>query len=756
MSTPMEVDSSTDVDLYDSPEVPPIPTVHALIIGIDTYPKFHNLTGAARDARRFKKFVRNYLFAEESNIITLLNQAASREAILNGFEKLISNDKINQDDPIIIYFAGHGSRIEKPKEWEDDWPTVTPMIEMMCPSDLDPAAGSWESEEGRGIPDRTIAALLHRLSQKKGDNITLILDCCCSAGLDRGDTQYLTRGIAKPPRITAFCDDDIVKLAGPKADRGVQEGFWGKHHASHVLLAACGVNQEAKEVISTRCGVFTNELIKVLTREDVELNQLTYTSLMNQLRMPNFQTPHCEGQNIGRRLFNKWRSGANPAYIAGTTRTNPEGPGGVEATYVLHAGEVHGVVPGSTYAIHGINIDEEETPDFNPPLCNAIVGSVTSFTAQLRCVPLEVDTDSPPNIPEVFYAKRLTEGEEARQFIVYCNDARWFSSVISADVHRALGFTFISPLSNPQSLNPELADLRVTYTPQRVSFERKTGTLVSDFVGTRYRDFFPPHQAKYKLKDVIRAALRFKLHLSKQQSSSGDKAVQGVLKTKVWFELKELDSSNYEGRKPIGRNILLHADPNQSSKAPKSKQDIVSDRVVASQDPDEGMDDSTVTLEVKRWYTLIIHNDSDTPLYPYVAFFDPGMLQIDFWYTPAIGGEAPGSNGGPAQVDFPLPAKSTLGIGYGESSTSPWTFEFAEGDNCDIGYFKIYLTTKNSDFSSVAQDTPFTAPDFNSLSNDTNTNIQDDRGDEEKVVGDAWIARTLVVKQVPEGQGHGS
>ncbi|TFK62483.1 hypothetical protein BDN72DRAFT_737044, partial [Pluteus cervinus] len=86
--------------------------IHALIIGIDRYPKYHNLTGAANDARRFRQFVRNYLFAKESNIITLLDEAASRQAILDKFEGLISNENIKRDDPIIIYFAGHGSRVE--------------------------------------------------------------------------------------------------------------------------------------------------------------------------------------------------------------------------------------------------------------------------------------------------------------------------------------------------------------------------------------------------------------------------------------------------------------------------------------------------------------------------------------------------------------------------------------------------------------------------------------------------------------------
>ncbi|TFK62479.1 hypothetical protein BDN72DRAFT_848644 [Pluteus cervinus] len=694
-----------------SVETLPIPTIHALIVGIDRYPKYHNLTGAVNDARRFRQFVRNYLFAKESNIITLLDEAASRQAILDEFEGLISNENITRDDPIIVYFAGHGSRVEKPKEWVD-WPTVTQTIEIIFPSDFDPAADGTESEVGQGIPDRTVTALLHQLSQKRGDNITLILDCCRSKS-NPGDARDETRGTAKFPKISSYCDERIVKQLRTHRSSS-RQGFWGKHHSSYVLLTACRINEQAGEARSSRHGIFTRELIRVLRQMDI--NRLTYTSLMNQLRMPIWQTPQWEGQNTRRRLFNKWRPGANPEYITGTKRTSPDK--GEPPTYVLHAGEMHGIVPGSTYAIHLVDIDEDDSPAFNPKLCDAIVENVGSSVSQLK---LLVDMTKPPHMPPVFYGKCVTEGP-AQLLVVYCNRPIWFNSIIHPNTHTDLGFTLISPRSNPQSLDPKLADLRIIRkrADKHVYFRGKKGTVVSESIGSGYKAL-SFEQAERKLKDVIKAAICFRRRLSRQQGLARNREIEIKLKMKVWLELKELDPVT---AKPIGGNLLLLA--NSGAQAPR--QDTATESVLA----DRTMDDLTVTLRTGRSYCVLIHNDSDIPLYAYAESFEPKILKIGC--------------GGPALVEVP-PEESILRPGSGEAGTSLVTFELAEGATRGIGFIKVYLSPSNQNFKGFMQPSPYTFPGLDP--SNVSSNAKDQRN-EGNIVGDAWVARTIVVKQVSE------
>ncbi|TFK17450.1 hypothetical protein FA15DRAFT_698436, partial [Coprinopsis marcescibilis] len=53
------------------------------------------------------------------SIVTLTEQAATRSAILSTFKThLIDNRHIKPDDPIVFYFAGHGTRVKGPQGWE--------------------------------------------------------------------------------------------------------------------------------------------------------------------------------------------------------------------------------------------------------------------------------------------------------------------------------------------------------------------------------------------------------------------------------------------------------------------------------------------------------------------------------------------------------------------------------------------------------------------------------------------------------------
>jgi hypothetical protein len=63
-------------------------------------------------------------------------------------------------------------------------------------------------------------------------------------------------------------------------------------------------------------------------------------------------------------------------------------------------------------------------------------------------------------------------------------------------------------------------------------------------------------------------------------------------------------------------------------------------------------------------------------------------------------------------VDAPLPPKSQLTIGYGNGSASPWQFRLCDGDDHDVGFFKLFLTTSPADFSSITQESPFSTQDF--------------------------------------------
>ena len=280
--------------------------VLAVVIGINRYlsPEYEDLEGAVPDADAFEEFLREQLKVPQVNIRSLRDEKATRDAILSCFYWLRDDVTYKKDEAsIVFYFAGHGAQTTKPEGWED-WVTTTGQIEMLCPSDIGmPSTSSNPGEEPEefihGIPDRTISMLLNHISDIKGNNLvgdiacrsrprhltfaqTLVLDCCSSGGINRGESELVIRRISEPPKLKPTSDQSIWSREVRRG--GIAAGFSGKFHASHVLLAACGRDQFAFENPREHRGLFTMSLIKVLKSE--EFSTLTYVSLMHKIRMP--------------------------------------------------------------------------------------------------------------------------------------------------------------------------------------------------------------------------------------------------------------------------------------------------------------------------------------------------------------------------------------------------------------------------------------------------------------------------------------
>jgi hypothetical protein len=99
-----------------------------------------------------------------AQIKTLINKEATRDAIIAALRDLKNNTSIHRGNPILIYYAGHGSTVKAPDGWEAGGDEIQILItyDTLCDS---------EGEVTVGIPDRTIGVLLEQLAQEKDDNI---------------------------------------------------------------------------------------------------------------------------------------------------------------------------------------------------------------------------------------------------------------------------------------------------------------------------------------------------------------------------------------------------------------------------------------------------------------------------------------------------------------------------------------------------------------------------------------------------------
>src|SRR5262249_41882954 len=94
----------------------------ALLVGINRYghlPKERWLGTANKDVLALRDtLVRSYGFPAE-NVITLLDEQATRDNIRNGLCYLTSKKRVHATDRVLIYFASHGQAVDTPDGGKD-------------------------------------------------------------------------------------------------------------------------------------------------------------------------------------------------------------------------------------------------------------------------------------------------------------------------------------------------------------------------------------------------------------------------------------------------------------------------------------------------------------------------------------------------------------------------------------------------------------------------------------------------------------
>ena len=154
-----EVNSGGSLRLFD------------LIIAINTYQhaNIRDLSGSVNDGNAFLDFLTSKLGVPTANILKLYNQEATREKIIQSFKThLILYENIRKGDAMVFFYAGHGSSVKAPQNWQ----VKGDYVETIVPYD---EGAIIDNEHIYGIPDRTFDGLMRQLAFVKGDNIVSIM-----------------------------------------------------------------------------------------------------------------------------------------------------------------------------------------------------------------------------------------------------------------------------------------------------------------------------------------------------------------------------------------------------------------------------------------------------------------------------------------------------------------------------------------------------------------------------------------------------
>ncbi|KAK0486537.1 hypothetical protein IW261DRAFT_1664882 [Armillaria novae-zelandiae] len=310
----------------------PLPPLFALVIGIDKYlsNEIRDLSGAVADADAVDAFLQETLRVPKSQIKNLRNEEGTGLTIETAIKDLGNNPKIKRDDPILIFFAGHGAEAKAPSGWSSS----NERIQMLVPHDFI-ASGSKDLNHGQGVLDRRLSHILADLAARKSDNITVILDCCHSGSgtrTDDDDPTFAVRGIDLPQTYT-IAQNVLHDIEPDARSSAVAKGFETTGLLSHVLLAACKHGQEAGERGGR--GIFTSALLNLLQEHDFD--KVTYKDIIANLPDLPEQDPQCEGVHQTRCLFNS--KVTNPRRELYPIRACSDTPG----QYILDAGEAYGI-----------------------------------------------------------------------------------------------------------------------------------------------------------------------------------------------------------------------------------------------------------------------------------------------------------------------------------------------------------------------------------------------------------------------------
>ncbi|KAG6824172.1 hypothetical protein H0H92_007787 [Tricholoma furcatifolium] len=143
-------------------------SLYAVVIGINQYKdsNVRDLLGAVADADAISDFLRD-IGVPPNRIVNLRDEEATRKKILQALRDIAVKVVIGEQDPILIYFAGHGSETHAPGTWTTS--TSNQMIQMIVPHDF--ISNGSQNEDGQGIFDMTLNQIFANISRKKSDNI---------------------------------------------------------------------------------------------------------------------------------------------------------------------------------------------------------------------------------------------------------------------------------------------------------------------------------------------------------------------------------------------------------------------------------------------------------------------------------------------------------------------------------------------------------------------------------------------------------
>lgn len=366
--------------------------VHALLIAIDDYDG-SPLSGCVNDIDQVQSFLieklsvpRKCIRRLEAPIDPLGDHPVAADC-LPTYDNLVAelrqlaSGPVQPGDRVLVYYSGHGSYQKVP--------AAESYFEGLVPLD----------HQDKGLLlDIELNRLLQAIADRSGD-LTVVLDCCHSAGATRDVTPHLddsrTRVLSREQPSHAAAAAMSARILDPNPYRPAVAT------AEYTVITACHADETAAECrmpprVGRTHGLLTYCLFDILNRMDAQaLGPLRFSDIWEQLKarvssaQPS-QRPMLLGPPERRIFGGPWRQQDAGHAIA----RQPDG------SYLIAAGSLAGLGPDAQLAVYGAE------PALFPPLNSAsdqqarlgilVVASVEPAQATAWPLPRDAPFDLPP------------------------------------------------------------------------------------------------------------------------------------------------------------------------------------------------------------------------------------------------------------------------------------------------------------------------------------------------------------------------
>jgi hypothetical protein len=226
---------------------------YALLIGINRYPYMaekYQLNGCVNDAKLFKSILKNKFGFEPTNIITLYDDAATREGILAAMNQIL--EVIEDNDIVVFHFSGHGHECRVKTEFSDEGSgTINCIIphDDNEPAPIDPELAP-EGKMWREIREGQINQWLQNVA-KITPYTTLIFDACHSGTITRSAKSTNIRSIPHESRPQVVLEQRVDSVDGfstvDNAPSTSKKVGWLTLSDNYVVISGCRDTQKSKE-----------------------------------------------------------------------------------------------------------------------------------------------------------------------------------------------------------------------------------------------------------------------------------------------------------------------------------------------------------------------------------------------------------------------------------------------------------------------------------------------------------------------------